>query len=197
MPRSEHVNQQIRDERRRQILHVAAEIFARKGLGETRISDIAEASGISQGLIYRYFPSKEELFKALIETSTSATATGLEQALKLAGTPWEKLTWLTSYIWQGICEHPAHFQVVLHALISEAVPPDIRTLALERIQATLAIFGQLIREGQQAGQVVTGDPDELALLYGALIQGLAASAWYMGYRAERLSVELILRLLKP
>ncbi|MBX5450208.1 MAG: hypothetical protein IRZ24_09085, partial [Thermogemmatispora sp.] len=36
MPRSEQANQQIRDERRRQILHVAAEIFARRGLAETR-----------------------------------------------------------------------------------------------------------------------------------------------------------------
>uniref|UniRef100_UPI00114CEC9E helix-turn-helix domain-containing protein n=1 Tax=Thermogemmatispora onikobensis TaxID=732234 RepID=UPI00114CEC9E len=80
MPRSEQANQQIRDERRRQILHVAAEIFARRGLAETRISDIAEASGISQGLIYRYFSSKEELFKVLIETSTNVTATGQEQA---------------------------------------------------------------------------------------------------------------------
>ncbi|MBX5451385.1 MAG: TetR/AcrR family transcriptional regulator, partial [Thermogemmatispora sp.] len=193
----EQANQQIRDERRRQILHVAAEIFARRGLAETRISDIAEASGISQGLIYRYFSSKEELFKVLIETSTSVTATGLEQALKLAGSPWEKLTWLTTYIWEGIREHPAHFQVVLYALISEAVPADIRTLAFERVQATLATLRQLISEGQQAGQVAAGDPDELALLYGALIQGLASSIWYMPYQAERPSVEMILRILKP
>ncbi|MCL6627892.1 MAG: TetR/AcrR family transcriptional regulator, partial [Alicyclobacillus shizuokensis] len=59
MPRTEKVNQQIRDERKEQILAAAAEVFARNGYVGTRIDDIASAAGISKGLIYHYFGGKE------------------------------------------------------------------------------------------------------------------------------------------
>ena len=57
MPRSKQQNQQIKDERRRQIMDAAVKIFAEKGLSATMISDIAAACDLSYGLIYHYFPA--------------------------------------------------------------------------------------------------------------------------------------------
>ncbi|RAQ96102.1 TetR/AcrR family transcriptional regulator [Thermogemmatispora tikiterensis] len=198
MPRSEQANQQIRDERRRQILNVAAEIFARKGLAETRISDIAAASGISQGLIYRYFASKEELLRAVIANALDQVLTGLQELREQPGTPWEKLYRLTAYMWEGMRRRPAYVHVVLHTLISEAVPEEIRALARRYIRESYTFFRELIVEGQQAGQVVLADPEELTLLYGSLLQGLATGAWFMDeYSEVQLSIERMLRILKP
>ena len=67
MPRTEQAYQQIRDDRREFILRASARVFAEKGLSNTKISDLAEAAGISQGLLYRYYADKEAVFIAILE----------------------------------------------------------------------------------------------------------------------------------
>ena len=47
------------------LLKAAKEIFEEKGFLETRISDIAERAGVSHGLLYHYFESKQEIFREL------------------------------------------------------------------------------------------------------------------------------------
>jgi AcrR family transcriptional regulator len=51
-----------------EVLDAALEIFARNGFAATRMDDIAKAAGLSKAAIYLYFASKEDVFKALIET---------------------------------------------------------------------------------------------------------------------------------
>lgn len=53
--------------RKQEILDQAIRIFSQKGYEKTSISDIAKALGISQGLCYRYFPSKEAIYDATLE----------------------------------------------------------------------------------------------------------------------------------
>lgn len=55
------------DERKQEILDAAIRVFSKKGYDRTSISDIAKEIGISQGLCYRYFPSKEAIYDAGIE----------------------------------------------------------------------------------------------------------------------------------
>jgi AcrR family transcriptional regulator len=55
------------EQRRLQIMEVALNVFADKGFKGTSIKDIAAAAGISQGLMYHYFPSKEALLRATVE----------------------------------------------------------------------------------------------------------------------------------
>ncbi len=56
--------QQISAERTRQIQEAAIEIFDQKGYSNTTISDIASAAGISNGLVYHYFSSKENILSS-------------------------------------------------------------------------------------------------------------------------------------
>jgi AcrR family transcriptional regulator len=53
-----------REERRSQILDAALTVFSSKGFHATNVSDVAAQAGVSQGTIYWYFDSKEELFTA-------------------------------------------------------------------------------------------------------------------------------------
>ena len=55
------------EQRRLQILDVAAREFSKGGLEVTRIKDIAEICGINEALVYQHFPSKEDLFIAAME----------------------------------------------------------------------------------------------------------------------------------
>ncbi len=55
------------EERKAEILSAAIRVFARKGYDKTSISDIAKEIGISQGLCYRYYTSKEEIYDAALD----------------------------------------------------------------------------------------------------------------------------------
>lgn len=55
--------------RRQQILDAAKECFATKGFHSTSMHDIFAASGLSAGAVYRYFPSKTDLIKAIASES--------------------------------------------------------------------------------------------------------------------------------
>jgi len=60
------------EERKSQIIEAALEVFAQKGYDGTTNRSIAQAAGLnSAALIYHYFPSKEELFKACLERITA------------------------------------------------------------------------------------------------------------------------------
>jgi AcrR family transcriptional regulator len=54
------------DERRRQLLELGAELFARHSFAELSMSRIAREAGISKALLYHYFPTKRDFFVATL-----------------------------------------------------------------------------------------------------------------------------------
>src|SRR5260370_17586415 len=60
------------EDRRDQIIDAAMRVFAQKGFIKATNKDIAREAGITPGLIYYYFESKEALLKAIIETRSPA-----------------------------------------------------------------------------------------------------------------------------
>lgn len=65
-PRTPEQFEEIREEKRHLIMQAALELFANEGYHTSSISIIAKKAGISKGLIYNYFESKEDLLKAII-----------------------------------------------------------------------------------------------------------------------------------
>ena len=179
MPRTEEANQRIREERRGQILDAAARVFARKGLAGARIADIAAAGEMSQGLIFRYFASKDEVFAAVVEDALQSTIGLAQAALQQPCSPLEKLRWLLQIYLPGMWYKPEYALVILNALNSEATPQEVRELALEQSKRSLQLYRQLIVEGQEAGEVVQGDPAMLTLAFAACIQGLSSGVLHL------------------
>jgi len=60
-------------DRRGQILRGAMELFAEKGFRGTTTREIAQNLGISEALMFKYFPSKEALYRAIIQKRTDGT----------------------------------------------------------------------------------------------------------------------------
>ena len=58
--------QRRKDDRPKEIAEAAFEVFAEKGYAAARIDEVAKRAGVSKGLTYLYFKTKEELFKAVI-----------------------------------------------------------------------------------------------------------------------------------
>ncbi|MCW8806463.1 MAG: TetR/AcrR family transcriptional regulator [Ignavibacteriaceae bacterium] len=65
-PRTKVQFEEIRQKSRENIENIALELFALKGYHATSISQIAEKAGISKGLLYNYFKSKEQLLDSII-----------------------------------------------------------------------------------------------------------------------------------
>ena len=78
------------DERRRQVVEAGSRLFAEHAFEEISMRQIAEAAGISKALLYHYFPSKIELFKAAV----AERAGELERLIEPSGdgTAFEQLT---------------------------------------------------------------------------------------------------------
>lgn len=68
-PRTPRQYEDIREEKRARIMDTALLFFANEGYHSTTISQIAGCAGISKGLMYNYFKSKEDLLKAIISKS--------------------------------------------------------------------------------------------------------------------------------
>lgn len=197
MPRTEEANQRIRDERKEQVLQAAAKVFARKGLADTTIVDIAAAAGISHGLAYRYFHSKEEVFATLVERSTNGVSRIAETILEQPGSPWDKLRWITEQTLDGMHRRPEYTLVVLHALTNEAVPAEVREMSMRQSEVMMHAIIHLIRQGQATGQVISGDPRQLAWLYQSCILGLAVGGNLLSDMVPALpDADMVLRLLK-
>jgi AcrR family transcriptional regulator len=77
------------DERRRQLLEAGAALFAEHSYEEISMRDIAEAAGVSKPLLYHYFPSKIELFKAAVAEKAAELQAVIEPSGE--GTPFEQL----------------------------------------------------------------------------------------------------------
>ncbi len=82
-PRDPHLEAR----RRAQILDVAARIFAAHGFANTTVQTIANHIGVGNGTIYRYFPTKEQLFLAAIERGLEELSARMDEVLQQSGDP--------------------------------------------------------------------------------------------------------------
>ena len=80
------------DERREQILEVALKEFAERGLHGTSTESVARAAGISHAYLFRYFPTKRDLFAACAERcSERVRQTFRDAAARAEGDPLEEM----------------------------------------------------------------------------------------------------------
>lgn len=112
--------------RRAQIIETARELFSRKGLSDTSMSDLVAASGMSIGAIYRYFASKDELVAAVAEGRDGT----VEGDFPVAESPGDILARLLSYV-----SAPAgveHARLTAQIWGSAAVQPELAEIARTR-----------------------------------------------------------------
>lgn len=197
-PRNEDANKLIRDERREQILRAALKVFARKGLAATKISDIASVAQLSHGLIYHYFKSKDEIFTVLATQALETSSKIMIDAANLPVSPWERLKAMTEAIvpnaYQGL--GPYYFLIVIQTYTSDAVPKQVKELAERQSMIYTECLVPLIREGQEKGEILEGDPLKLAVSFTSMIQGIGVIKTLGGEELPLPTPEIVLRLFK-
>lgn len=66
------------DERRQQLLRLGVELFSRRPYEDISVDEIAEAAGISRGLLYHYFPGKRDFYVEVVRTAVDELSTLIE-----------------------------------------------------------------------------------------------------------------------
>jgi AcrR family transcriptional regulator len=170
-PLNDHQLDQLRDERREQIKKAALKVFARRGLIGTKMSMIAKEAGISQGLSYRYYSSKDELFIALVKDAMEETAKAFATLGLMKGSPSEKIKEFTIRMLDASNRHS--FMLIQQVQTSDEVPEEAKDIVQQ--YPTTSFIEQMFpifKEGQEKGEFSKGDPAELLMLYFSVISGL-------------------------
>jgi AcrR family transcriptional regulator len=100
--------QRRKDARPSELLDAALELFVEKGFAAARAEEVAQRAGVSKGTLYLYYPSKEELFKAVIVRNlTSRIADTAQQVQAWDGEMAPLLQSLLVQWWQETYASPA------------------------------------------------------------------------------------------
>jgi AcrR family transcriptional regulator len=188
-----------RETQRANILEGAKHVFARKGKAAT-MADVAEAAAVSQGLAYRYFASKEEIYRELVEQAVEqAELVTSEPMHEGSTTPGQRLAGMITRLVEYRRDHLEIIQLLDQVLSSDTPPNDVAELIRQRRERFLGEFRQLIVDGQATGEVAADDPDQLVIAIVATLEGLARFGLHNPERFYRLcpDANILLRMLRP
>jgi AcrR family transcriptional regulator len=197
MPRSATDNLAIRDARRREILRAAARVFARDGVREARIGEIAREAGFSHGLIYHYFDSKDALFEAILEEKLERIREVSSVALEADGPILDRIARACELMIEQAIAEPELALVVTQAVVTRSLPDALRARLAETVQSAMDQTRALIAEGQRRGEITDeASPEELATALAAMLRGLALFQEVTLVEHPKLRIEVVLRLLR-
>jgi AcrR family transcriptional regulator len=176
MSRNKELNEKIKEVRRETILTAALELFAFKGLAATRISDISSRAGISQGLIYHYYQSKEEIFTALILTAMEKMNEAALILEKLPVSAKDKLIHAVEELLKGFKTHvntASYYFLITQTILSESFPVEAKEIIRTRTDVKKKVISRILKQGQAEGTVKNHDVQEMTNAFFSSINGLA------------------------
>ncbi len=195
-PRSPEDNQEIRDSRQGALLAAAARVFARHGVARAKISEIASEAGVSHGLVYHYFSSKDAIFTAIIDGIIERIDARLDAA---EGSAYEQLVdgirW-RSEVAAGGSPDEEH-RLLAQALMRGPVSREVQERLSRHMDGLFALTTDRVRRAQADGDLDRSlPPEEIASLLMATMRGLTIPSW--GARTVPLpDVETLIQLLLP
>lgn len=155
--------QRIAAERKEQILNAAITLFDEKGYGNTTISEIAKKAGISKGLIYNYYNSKLDILKA-----TEKIIADCETLIKSQSSVYDALYKNASRLIYD--SDVTNYYSPIRVLLSSAVKGEISAEDFEDMPCGnifkphlgAEVLSEVVKKGQETGEIRSGDPVELA-----------------------------------
>ena len=189
-------------EMRQRILDGAHRAMLDGGYRGTTMPEIAAEAGVSVGLLYRYFSSKEELYLAMCEGVTQAQLDELAVELSRISDPRERLSNAVG-IFVDSLEAERWGAIITTGWAEADINPDLRDLLRRRCDQIRAFAAMYLREGVARGEVdADADVEELSLAVTMLMDGVVAHQAEMGDRFDpdlvrRSVIGLIERILGP
>jgi AcrR family transcriptional regulator len=185
------------EDRKQQILGIATELFANQGFNGTTTREIANRAKVNEAIIFRHFPTKEELYWSVIEAKcgTGGGRARIRERLARGGDLREVFTDIS----EGILQRRQNDQTLTRLLFFSALEKHslserfFKTYIAEYYE-TLAEF---IRERMESGELRTADPILAArgffgmVIYHSLVQELFGAKRYQQYDLREVSETIV------
>lgn len=171
-PRTKAQNKTIREQTRQQIIDAAFELFAETGFQKTSIAAIAKSAGVSKGLIYHYFESKDDVLLAIFEMLSAMGDQIIDAGAEKS--PKEHLIEVLNQTFQFIL----HQSGLAKLMISLALQPDALETLKDEIQH--GNHHQIERFGEIFKDLGYEDPMHEAFALGATLDGIMMGYITMG-----------------
>ncbi len=158
-----------------ELLDAALTLFAERGYSATRIDDIAARAGVSKGTLYLYFPSKQDVFKALVREAVIPNIERLEHLVADHSGPAAAALRQVLTRLGGLLQRQPRLAALPKLIITEAANfPDLARFYLDTvIRRGTGLIEGLVRRGIAAGEFRPVDPRATAKLCVAPILFLA------------------------
>ena len=177
------------DERREHLLQVGMEVLGRRGTAEVSIEEIARAAGVSNGLLYHYFPAKSNFLLAVLERSQKELDKRLARDRELSAL--EQFDRNLDALLRFVDEHAAGYLAVVEARGEE---PGVRALVeqrrrgrVEELVALAAVLYDLPRDAIRTPLLTTAVEGWLASSQAVIVR------WLRDRALERDEVHALLR----
>ena len=157
----------LRESSMERIENAALELFAHNGYGHTSISQIAKAAGISKGLMYNYYESKEALLEALLRKGFELGDNLMEAGTAMANDdPEGLLKFIVEASFNEVKKNITYWKLLMALAFQQdamkTLAPEIDQKRAEHIEMGKNIFAKL---GYP-------QPEAQAMLFGAAMDGV-------------------------
>ena len=170
-----------RQDRRRQLLGAAQEVFVSQGYHAAAMDEIAERAGISKPVLYQHFPSKLELYLALLDESVDALTDAMRKALSSTTDNKQRVAATFGAYFGFVAGQGGAYRLVFESDLSNE--PAVRERLDRSVQDCAAMISEVIKKD-------AGIPEDAAHLLGVGLVGTAqVSARYWLRTGQRIPQE--------
>lgn len=142
-PRSQEQIEKIRSQSTGKILGAAFELMAQNGYEATSISQIAKHAGISKGLIYNYFDSKEDMLKALIDGALREADQLMENIVD--EDPKKMVENMLRWYFNELRERPEHWRLITELTMKVGRFGFVKDLTKSKLNEIVGFFGHMLK----------------------------------------------------
>lgn len=174
MPRTKEQFEKMRKATRDKIQSAAMQLFIQKGFGSTNVQEIADLAGISIGLLYRHYKTKEELFNELVEYSLRGIK-GIIDLFEQEHSPRNLIKQFVDEVYSDMKNEEVlpNLLILMTQYFFSGGSNLKQNEIIELDTKMLHVTANLIKRGQELGEFRPGNPYELAEFFYSAIQGLA------------------------
>lgn len=161
--------------RRIQMLTAALEVIVERGFPDTRIADVAERAGVSPALVIYYFKTKDRLLAEAMRHSEDVWYAEMQrrtEAIPSAAARLQEVVAMTCLPGED-SRFEESWSVWLDLWAQALRDPDVRAVREEFDEHFRETIRQIVRHGIARGEFREVDPDDFAVAYSAMLDGLA------------------------
>ena len=161
----------VSEERRNQIIESAIKVFAREGFAHTRMEDVAAESGLSKGLLYWYFKSKEDIIIAIADLLFSAEFRKMQNLSIEGQTSRDCLENFLDIFIEDLRNILKLTPVIYEFYALAFRNSTVRHVMHEYYQRFIMIMEPIIQQGMESGEFRSGDARQVTITIGAVFEG--------------------------